>query len=122
MCIKSIESWKFLPLYVFKVYICVSEIYNMNNREQILTLIESEIVSSKLIFTLNGINIDASDYFTGTSRVVFEMMGIKGEEDIEELYGKYFDMLKQVKYIDVHVKKDRKRLALKCYELLIANS
>lgn len=50
------------------------------------------------------------------------MMGIKSEEDIEELHDKYFDMLKQVKYIDVHVKKDRKRLALKCYELILANS
>ena len=86
-----------------------------------MTLIESDIVSSKLIFTLNDIGIDANDYLTDISNVVFVLIGIRKENRTEELYKKYFDLIKQVQYLDLQIKGEKSRLALKIYGLLIAN-
>jgi len=93
----------------------------MDKRRQVLTLIENEITNSKLIFTLQHIGIDASDYFTDTSQVVFVLIGIRKENRTEELYKKYFDLIKQVQYLDLHIKGEKNRLALKIYGFLIAN-
>lgn len=93
----------------------------MDKRKQILTLIENEITNSKLIFTLQHIGIEASDYFTDTSQVVFVLIGIRKENRTEELYKKYFDLIKQVQYLDLQIKGEKSRLALKIYGLLIAN-
>lgn len=94
----------------------------MDKRKQILTLIENDIVNSKLIFTLNNIGVDASDYLTDTSTVVFVQIGIRKENRTEELYKKYFDLIKQVQYLDLQIKGKKSRLALKIYGFLIANS
>ena len=93
----------------------------MGKRKQILTLIENEITNSKLIFTLQHIGIEASAYFTDTSQVVFVLIGIRKENRTEELYKKYFDLIKQVQYLDVQIKGEKSRLALKIYGLLVAN-
>lgn len=93
----------------------------MDKRKQILALIESDIVSSKLIFTLNNIGVDANSYLTDISTVVFVQIGIRKENRTEELYKKYFDLIKQVEYLDLQVKGEESRLALKIYGFLVAN-
>lgn len=93
----------------------------MDKRRQILTLIESELTNSKLIFTLQNIGIEAGGYLTDTSQVVFVLIGIRKENRTEELYKKYFDLIKQVQYLDLQIKGEKNRLALKIYGLLIAN-
>lgn len=93
----------------------------MNKRRQILTLIENELTNSKLIFTLQNIGIEAGGYFTDTSDVVFVLIGIRKENRTEELYKKYFDLIKQVQYLDLQIKGEKNRLALKIYGLLVAN-
>jgi hypothetical protein len=93
----------------------------MDKRRQVLTLIENEIINSKLILTLQNIGIEAGGYFTDTSQVVFVLIGIRKEKRTEELYKKYFDLLKQVQYLDLQIKGEKSRLALKIYGLLIAN-
>lgn len=93
----------------------------MNKRRQVLTLIENELTNSKLIFTLQHIGIEASDYLTDTSQVVFVLIGIRKENRTEELYKKYFDLIKQVQYLDLQIKGEKNRLALKIYGLLVAN-
>jgi hypothetical protein len=93
----------------------------MNKRRQILTLIENELTNSKLIFTLQNIGIEAGGYFTDTSDVVFVLIGIRKENRTEDLYKKYFDLIKQVQYLDLQIKGEKSRLALKIYGLLIAN-
>lgn len=94
----------------------------MNKRRQILTLIENELTNSKLIFTLQNIGIEAGGYFTDTSDVVFVLIGIRKENRTEELYKKYFDLIKQVQYLDLQIKGEKSRLALKIYGLLVANT
>lgn len=93
----------------------------MDKRKQILVLIESDIVNSKLILTLQQIGIDASDYLIDTSTVVFIQMGIRKENRTEELYKKYFDLMRQVQYLDLQVKGEKNRLALKIYGFLVGN-
>ncbi|TSJ46291.1 hypothetical protein [Fluviicola chungangensis] len=93
----------------------------MDKRRQILTLIENELTNSKLIFTLQNIGIEAGGYITDTSHVVFVQIGIRKENRTEELYKKYFDLIKQVQYLDLQVKGEKSRLALKIYGFLIAN-
>lgn len=93
----------------------------MDKRRQILTLIESELTNSKLIFTLQNIGIEAGEYFTDTSDVVFIQIGIRKENRTEELHKKYFDLIKQVQYLDLQIKGEKNRLALKIYGFLIAN-
>ncbi len=93
----------------------------MNNRKQIVTLIESEIVNSKLVFTLNKIGIDASDYLTDISQVIFIQIGIRKENQTEELYKRYFTLIKQVDYLDLRIRGEKEKLISKIYDFLIAN-
>lgn len=93
----------------------------MGRRKLVLTLIESDLTTSKLIFTLQNIGIDANDYLTDTSEVIFSIVGVKEKNRTEEFYRKYFDLIKQVEHIDVRVKSEKTRLALNIYGLLMAN-
>ncbi|MNK08999.1 hypothetical protein D3C87_269460 [compost metagenome] len=93
----------------------------MDKRKQILALIESDLVNSKLVLTFNHIGVDASAYLTDISTIVFIQVGIWKENRSEELYKKYFDLVNQVQYLDLQVKGESNRLALKIYGFLIAN-
>ncbi len=93
----------------------------MDKRRQILTLIESELTNSKLIFTLQNIGVESSFYLTDTSQVVFALIGIRKKDRTDELYKRYFDMIKQVQYLDLQITGETSRLALKIYGFLIAN-
>jgi hypothetical protein len=52
---------------------------------------------------------------------MFRPIGIRKENRTEKLYKKYFDLIKQVQYLDLQIKGEKSRLALKIYGLLIAN-
>lgn len=93
----------------------------MTKRNQVLTLIESEITNSKLIFALQNIGVDASMYLTDVSQVIFILIGIQKENRTDELYKKYFELLKQVQFLDLQTTDEKNRLALKIYSFLLAN-
>ena len=93
----------------------------MTKRNQVLTLIESEITNSKLIFALQNIGVDASMYLTDVSQVIFILIGIQKENTTDELYKKYFELLKQVQFLDLQTTDEKNRLALKIYSFLLAN-
>lgn len=90
----------------------------MTKKKQILTLIEADILNAKLVYTLNGIGIDAGDYLADTSLVIFRLMGIKKERRTEILYHKYFDLVRQVEYLDLRVADEKARLSEKIYRTL----
>jgi hypothetical protein len=90
----------------------------MSKKQKILTLIEGDILNSKLVYTLNGIGVDANDYLTDASQVIFTLIGIKKENRTEELYRKYHDLVRQVEYLDLRSKGEKTRLALKIYNQL----
>lgn len=91
----------------------------MTKKEQIIILIESDILSSKLIITLTNIGIDAGNYVTDISRVVFAMIGI---EETEELLENYFTIINQVEHFDILQADEKNRLAIKCYNFLISKT
>jgi hypothetical protein len=72
----------------------------MSKKTQILTLIESDIISSKLINTFKNINIDADLYQTDISTVIFERIGISKADRTDKLYEKYFSMVNKGRIID----------------------
>lgn len=88
-------------IFVYKLHI------NREKRKQILTLIENEITNSKLIFALQNIGVDASMYLTDVSQVIFILIGIQKENRTDELYKKYFELLKQVQFIDLQITGER---------------
>jgi len=59
--------------------------------KQILTLlIQDDIKQTRLVRTLNSINIDASEYLTNKSSVIFMLMGIESEQGNEPFLDAYF--------------------------------
>lgn len=88
-------------------------------KKKVLTLIESDILSFKLILTLNNIGVDASNYSTDISKVVFMLMGIKKKRRTEELYRTYFELIRQVEYLDLRNEVEKSRLSLKIYNHLL---
>jgi hypothetical protein len=87
-------------------------------KKQILTLIENELLTTKLVYTFKSIGIDANHYLTDTSKVVFKLMGIKKEHRTEALYRNYFELIKQVEYLDLRNDLEKSRLSLKIYHHL----
>lgn len=85
----------------------------MDKNKQITTLIESDIISSKLVNTFNDLGIDASLYLTDVSELVFDLIGIQEKHRTEELYNKYFFFVNEGKRIDFSENKELlKELAL----------
>ena len=91
----------------------------MSKKKKILSLIECDILNSKLVYTLTGIGVDANDYLTDTSPVIFTLIGIKKENRTEELYRKYHDLIRQTEYLELRNNVEKARLALKIYNYLL---
>lgn len=87
----------------------------MRNSKQILKLIETDIINHKLINSFNAMGIDASKYSTDMSTMIFKLMGINKALRTDELYGKYFLILKVNKKIDIDSKEEVRALAIKIY-------
>lgn len=85
----------------------------MDTNKQIATLIESDIISSKLVNTFTDLGIDASLYLTDVSELVFDLIGIQEKNRTEALYKKYYYFVNEGKRIDFSENKDLlKELAL----------
>ncbi|MCE3295815.1 MAG: hypothetical protein K0R65_1529 [Crocinitomicaceae bacterium] len=92
----------------------------MKKAEQIITLIESDIIISKLVLTLDSIHIDADKYNTDISIVVLAQMGYKEQNRTDDLYEEYFNLIRQVLYLDLEKDGEKRRLANKIYNYLKA--
>lgn len=92
----------------------------MKNSELVLRLIESDIVHSKLINTLNDIGIDSNHYLTDVSEVVFELVGVNIKFRTDRLYKKYFYMIDRGRKIDiVNGKEDLKMYSKEIFDYLL---
>lgn len=91
-------------------------------RQQILTLIENEIINTKLVSSLNDIGIDLSVYSLHVDTLIFKSIGLKKDARTDNLYAKYFELLKQGKGIDPNSKSEIRRLALKIYRYLLKHA
>ena len=87
----------------------------MSKETHILTLIESDIISSKLVNTFKTINIDADLYLTDISTVIFEQIGISKANQTDKLYRKYFSMVNNGRKIDLS--KDKTTLEKYTHEI-----
>ena len=84
-------------------------------KDNILLLIEDDIKFSRLVDTLRKLNIDAEDYNTHNSTVIFSTLGLSEQEP---LFDKYFRMLESNTQIQMNVETD-KELAKRVFSFLI---
>ena len=94
----------------------------MSDKKQILTLIESDIISSKLVNTFKTINIDADLYLTDISTVIFDQIGINKAEQTDKLYRKYFSLVNKGRKINFsnHDKTDLEKYTYEIYTYLLS--
>lgn len=89
-------------------------------KNTVLLLIEDSIVNAKLVNTLERIGIDASLYNLNCPAVVFDLLGLSSEEKKDELYGLFYDLIKEGEKIDFSVsRKELRTLAENVYESLL---
>ncbi len=88
-------------------------------KQEIIELIEADILNMKLISGLNDLSIDLSHYSLNIEALIFKNIGIKKHLRTEELYKRYFELLKQGKTIHPTNKADIRKLALKIYRFLL---
>lgn len=73
----------------------------MTNKQLILGLLRSDLINSKLIYSLGDLGINAEDYLLNISEIVFELMGIEDENQIEELTFQYTELMQKAKKINI---------------------
>src|SRR4051812_42661974 len=66
----------------------------MNDKALILSLIKDDIINSKLVIGLNGLGLDATNYFLHLSETIFRLMGFEDNEHNDEIYEKYLELTK----------------------------
>ena len=88
----------------------------------IVSLIKNDLVSSKLILSLNQIGLRADDYYLDLHETVFKLMGLEELLHDDKLYDRYLSLVQQVMYIDffdAHVREQSlTTLAQKIYQEL----
>ena len=88
--------------------------------KNVLLLIEDSIVNAKLVNTLERIGIDASLYNLNCPAVVFDLLGLSSEEKKDELYGLFFDLIREGETIDFTDSREELRIfAEKVYSRLL---
>lgn len=65
----------------------------------IISLIEDDLIHSKLVEGLIELGLKAEDYFLNLSDTIICLMGFEGKRN-EQLFEYYLDLLKQAKYVE----------------------
>ena len=73
----------------------------MKDKKLIISLIQDDLLNSKLVFGLNELGINASDYFLNLSDTIFKLMKFSDSKAEEEIYEHYLKLTKKVKHIDI---------------------
>ena len=73
----------------------------MKDKKLIISLIQDDLVNSKLVLGLNELGINASDYFLNLSDTIFKLMKFSDSKAEEEIYEHYLKLTKKVKHIDI---------------------
>lgn len=89
-------------------------------KNEVILLIEDSIVNAKLVNTFERIGIDASVYNLNCPTVIFNLLGLSTENNKDELYGLFYDLIKEGEKIDFSVsRKELRTLAENVYESLL---
>lgn len=108
----------FLQFVLFNITFVILMMTKMK-KPQLIKLIEADIINMKLISGMSDIGVDLSNYSLNIESIIFKNMGIKKYVRTEELYKRYFELLKQGKTIHPTNKADIRKLALKIYRFLL---
>lgn len=87
---------------------------------KVLVLIEKDIICSKMIASFKSMGMDAEILYTiDLAPVIFKLMRMRKMQRTDQVYKKYFDLLKNSNKIDVVSADARRKLALKIYTQLL---
>ena len=73
----------------------------MKDKKLIISLIQDDLVNSKLVLGLNELGVNASDYFLNLSDTIFKLMKFSDSKAEEEIYEHYLKLTKKAKHIDI---------------------
>lgn len=85
----------------------------------VLFLIERDMMNLKLIDAFKSIGWDADIQLGDFSTLIFKLIGIKKANRTDELYHKYYSLLKPGIKIDINAKEAQRELAMKIYTKLL---
>jgi hypothetical protein len=72
----------------------------MNNKEFTLFLIKADIINVKIVNSLNEMGLDEEGYFLNFNKTILSLMGFERDEQTEELYQEYFQLVRKVMLIE----------------------
>ena len=75
----------------------------MKRKEKLKKLIVSEIINTKLIFSLDNIGMETNHYVIDISDVIFDIAKISMKKRTDKLYDDYFNLIKKGIYIDTRI-------------------
>ena len=73
----------------------------MKGKKLIISLIQDDLVSNKLVLGLNELGVNASDYFLNLSDTIFKLMKFSDSKAEEKIYEHYLKLTKKAKHIDI---------------------
>lgn len=88
-------------------------------KKHILTLIQNDIINTKLVSSFNDVGIDLSNYALNIDNLILKKIGIKKYARTEALYEKYYELVKKGKKINVNDKEEIEKLSVKIYRFLL---
>jgi hypothetical protein len=73
----------------------------MNKKKLILSLIKDDLINSKLVYGLNGMGLNAENYFLHLSDTIFDLLGYADNRETEQIFKRYIELSKHVLFIDI---------------------
>ncbi|MBA4239585.1 MAG: hypothetical protein C0448_02575 [Sphingobacteriaceae bacterium] len=93
----------------------------MNKKKLVLSLIKDDLIHAKLIYGLNEVGLNASNYFLHLSDTIFDLLGYEDNEETERIFRQYIKLSKSALFLDITKShKALDNLVLKIYRELSA--
>ncbi len=79
----------------------------MKRNKKLKKIIVSEIINTKLIFSLDNIGMETNHYVIDISDVIFDIAKISMKKRRDKLYDDYFNLIKKGIYIDTRIEDNK---------------
>lgn len=87
-------------------------------KKLIISLIQDDLINTKLIYGLRELGINADDYILHLSEMVFELMGLEDSLQNDPIFNHYFKLAERVRFINLSNASQLQHLAEDLYEYL----
>ena len=96
--------------------------YN-KDKKIILSLIEDDLIHSKLVVGLLKLGLNPEPYYLNLSETIFEILDLQNHSENELIFEQYVELSKKVELIDISISKSElQELADEIYQVLISKT